>query len=62
MNLERLEQIRKDKGIPVTELANKLNINRSTWYRWIKGERTAPLEKMLKACLIIGIDVNELLN
>ena len=33
MNLERLEQIRKDKGIPVTELANKLNINRSTWYR-----------------------------
>jgi transcriptional regulator with XRE-family HTH domain len=62
MNYNKLEEARKDKGITVSEVCRRLDINRSTWYRWIKGERTAPLEKMLKACLIIGIDVNELLN
>ena len=48
MNLERLEQIRKDKGIPVTELANKLNINRSTWYRWINGEMKPSFDKVIE--------------
>ena len=62
MNLERLEQIRKDKGIPVTELANKLNINRSTWYRWINGEMKPSFDKFIELCKILSIDISEIVN
>ena len=60
MNYILLEEARKDKGITVTEICNKLEINRSTWYRWIGGEHNPSIEKLLKACNIMGIDVNEL--
>ena len=62
MNLERLEQIRKDKGIPVTELANKLNINRSTQYRWINGEMKPSFDKVIELCKILSIDISEIVN
>ena len=58
----KLEEARKDKGLTVTEICAKLEINRSTWYRWVGGEHNPSIEKLLKACSIMGIDINELAN
>ena len=62
MNCNRLEEARKEQGLSVSEVCRKLDINRSTWYRWIGGEHTPTIEKILKACVLMGIDVNELIN
>ena len=62
MNCNRLEEARKERGLSVSEVCRKLDINRSTWYRWISGEHTPTIEKILKACSLMGIDVNDLLN
>ena len=62
MNCNRLEEARKEQGLTVSEVCRKLDINRSTWYRWIGGEHNPPAEKMLKACIIVGIDIKELIK
>jgi len=62
MNYNKLEEARKDKGLTVSEVCRKLDINRSTWYRWIGGEHNPPIDKILKACMLIGVDINELMN
>ena len=62
MNFEKLEQIREDRQISVDDLAKKLGIHRSTWYRWIGGEHNPSIEKLLKACNIMGIDINDLVK
>ena len=62
MDFEKLEQIRKDKGISVEELAGKLGTHRSTWYRWISGKRkNVSFENIKKACEVLGVDIKDIL-
>ena len=62
MDFEKLEQIRKDKGISIEELAKRLGIHRSTWHRWIKGKRKkVSFENIKKACEVLGVDIKDIL-
>lgn len=36
---ERLRELRKERGIPVCEMASKLGISRNTLTNWERGER-----------------------
>ena len=62
MNLEKIEQVRKDKDIPITKLASELKINRSTWYRWINGEMKPSFDKVVELCKILDIDIKEIVE
>ena len=63
MNLEKLEEARKEKGISVTNLAKELGIHRSTWHRWVSGKRKQPgFEDIARACKVLGVDMAEIMQ
>ena len=62
MNFEKLEQIREERQISVDDLAKKLGIHRSTWYRWISGKRkNVSFENIKKACEVLDVDIKEII-
>ena len=61
MNLKKIDEAREAKGISVTKLASEMNINRSTWYRWISGEMKPSADKLARLCEILGIDIAEII-
>ena len=57
---EKFKVIRKSKKIKVTELSEKLGINRNTLWLWESG-KTKPSEKMIRlASKYLNISVNEI--
>ena len=61
MNLEKLEQARECKGKSVAELCREMNICRSTWYKWIKGEMNPTADKLARLCNILNIDITDII-
>lgn len=56
----RIKEIAKNKGITITELAEKLNITQTTLSRTINGNPT--LETLLKIANVLDVDVRELIT
>jgi DNA-binding Xre family transcriptional regulator len=52
----------KEKGIGVTELANKLNVNRQTVYYYIKQDDKNPISQLQKIALALGVQVSDMLE
>lgn len=61
MNFNILEEARKEQGVSVSSLSKNLGVNRASWYRWINGEVKPTFEKVVKACSILNVDVNDLM-
>ena len=61
MNLEKLEQARERKGKSVAELCREMNICRSTWYKWIKGEMNPTADKLARLCNILNVDITDVI-
>ena len=50
MRFIRLKEIRKESNITQKEVANVLNVERSTYTGWENGKNTIPLKQLIKIC------------
>lgn len=62
MNILRIEEIMKEKGIGVTELAKSLNVNRQTVYYYIKQDDKNPISQLQKIADALNVSISELLG
>ena len=54
--MDYIEQIRKEKGMSVTELCEKIGVQRTTYYKWISKERKPKLQRIADMCKVLNID------
>lgn len=54
--MDYIEEVRKEKGISVTELCNRIGVQRTTYYKWLSGERKAKMDKIVNMCKVLNID------
>lgn len=47
MKLERMRELREEKGLTQTELANYLEVTQKTYSHYENDERSIPLEKLI---------------
>ncbi|MEO1771812.1 helix-turn-helix domain-containing protein [Candidatus Enterococcus ferrettii] len=59
---ERLEEIRKRKGIPIRTLERKINLSKSRYYRWLRYQSDLPLELIIGLKKLLNMSDRELLN
>ena len=57
----KLRELRKSKGLSQDNLANKLNISRTTIGRFESGEMIPNAQIIKELCEILGISLNEFL-
>lgn len=62
MSILRIEEIMKEKGIGVTELAKSLNVNRQTVYYYIKQDDKNPISQLQKIADALNVSIPELLG
>ena len=58
MNFERIIFIRESLDMSQRELADKLNVSKSTNARWETGERIIPLEHLVDLCNLAKISLD----
>lgn len=58
--MNNLNEILKEKGVSVYDLAYKVGVTPSTVYNWMSGRSTPRYDKVLKICEILKINTNEL--
>lgn len=58
MNFERIIFIRESLDMSQRELADKLNVSKSTYARWETGERIIPLEHLFDLCNLAKISLD----
>lgn len=54
--MDYIEQIRKEKGMSVTELCKKIGVQRTTYYKWISKDRKPKMDKIVNMCKVLNID------
>ena len=54
--MDYIEQIRKERGMSVTELCEKIGVQRTTYYKWISKERKPKMDKIVNMCKVLNID------
>ena len=54
--MDYIEQIRKEKGMSVTELCEKIGVQRTTYYKWLSGKRKPKMDKIVNMCKVLNID------
>ena len=63
-DIHRLKVVMHDRGETVISISKKLNINRSTFYRWTKsGFESIPLGKVYELIEILNLnddDINDI--
>ncbi|OJG76190.1 hypothetical protein RV10_GL004151 [Enterococcus pallens] len=59
---EKLEEIRKRKGISIRTLERKINLSKSRYYRWLRYQSDLPLELIIGLKKILNLSDRELLN
>ena len=58
---EKLQQLRKQKGLSQEELANRLNVSRQTISKWEIGDSTPDMEKLIAISDLFEISLDELI-
>jgi transcriptional regulator with XRE-family HTH domain len=59
--LNIFKKYRKQKGLTQIELAEILDVDRSTISKWENGENLPKVNKLVKISSILGVPVDELL-
>lgn len=54
--MDYIEQIRKEKGMSVAELCEKIGVQRTTYYKWISKDRKPKIDKIVNMCKVLNID------
>lgn len=58
MKFERMKMIREDNDFTQNEIANILNVDRSTYAGWETGKDTIPLRKLSKFCDYFNLNID----
>lgn len=59
---ERLKQLRKEKKVTQSEIAEKIGVAKSTYSQYENGHREPNFETLLKLSLFFNVDVDFLLS
>ena len=62
MNYKRIKDIREDNDLTQNDIANKLNVNRSTYANWENGDKLIPLEKLDDISVLFNVPFSYLLD
>ena len=54
--MDYIEEVRKEKGISVTKLCSEIGTQRTTYYKWLSGERKPKMDKIINMCKVLNID------
>ena len=54
--MDYIEQIRREKGVSVQELCEKIGVQRTSYYKWINKERKPKIDKIVNMCKVLNID------
>lgn len=57
--MDYIEEVRKEKGITVTQLILDANVSRDSYYKWLRGERKPKIEHLKSLCNALDIDFKE---
>lgn len=62
INIELMEQLRKEKGLSMYKIAEMIGYKSEAAYQHkIKGRRKFTIEDLLKISLILNVDLNNLI-
>ena len=56
-----LKEWRRAKGCSITKLANSLDVSFSTIMRWEENAEKMPIGKVVDACEVLGIRLDDIL-
>ena len=59
---QRLQQLRRQKGLSQENLAEQLGVSRQAVGKWESGVAVPELEKLLELCRLFDTDLNDLLG
>ncbi len=62
MNIEKLRDLRENMELTMQELANNLNIAKSSYSLWEEGIERIPLERLISICDYFNVSVDYLLD
>lgn len=63
INIELMEQLRKEKGLSMYKVAEMIGYNSEAAYQHkIKGRRKFTVEDLIKISLILKVDLNKLIK
>ena len=62
MIYKRIKDVREDNDYTQNELADKLNVNRSTYANWENGDKLIPLDILDKISVLFNVPFSYLLN
>ncbi len=60
--VERIEELRRSKGITQKDLAKAIGISKSAVYKWGKSSVLPSLENIKNVCTVFGITVEQFFN
>lgn len=60
--IKRFKELRKEKPIPLNELAKELGVDRSTICRWIKGEQKPNFDAIIAICKFFNVKSDYILG
>lgn len=58
----RLKEIREDRDIKQTQLAELLNIRQNTYSQYENGQRQIPLDALIKVADFFGVSIDYILE
>ena len=59
---QRLQQLRRQKGLSQENLAEQLRVSRQAVGKWESGAAVPELEKLMELCRLFDTDLNDLLG
>ena len=59
---QRLQKIRKSKGMTQAEMAARLNLQTSSYGNFERGSEVPSLKKIIQCCVILGVSPDALLS
>lgn len=59
--MESLKKVRESKGLSVKYMADKLGVDRSTYWRYENGKRKISIETIKKVAEILDVSINEII-
>lgn len=62
MNIDRLKEIREDKGLYQTDIAKKLNIKQQQYSEYEIGKRLIPINYLSDLADIYGVSIDYLIG
>lgn len=60
--MTNIAQLRKEKGLRQSDLAQELGIDRSTVAKWETGEALPRVDKLIKISIFFGVPIESILK